>query len=192
MIVWWILCERGKRKRPRVLEPEGVRVASGDRGDRSPRWRRISRCWWCRRNSACCFRAAAHRAVRTRTVAHRAWAMSDRRRCGRRGSWNSRVEESPVGEGRAPYAHVFRLATNFLHRRRAARFTGSKAACGRCVSRRANVSGTSLRCGHGLASRKKKKPAVRRVSLEELDPRLRGGDVPARHSRDARMGHHIT
>ena len=32
-----------KRKRPRVLEPEGVRVASGDRGDRSPRCERISR-----------------------------------------------------------------------------------------------------------------------------------------------------
>ena len=29
-----------KRKRPRVLEPEGVRVASGDRGDRSPRCER--------------------------------------------------------------------------------------------------------------------------------------------------------
>ncbi len=42
-----------KRKRPRVLEPEGVRVASGDRGDRSPRCERISRWWWCRNNSAC-------------------------------------------------------------------------------------------------------------------------------------------
>lgn len=34
------LCERQNENAPRVLEPEGVRVASGDRGDRSPRCER--------------------------------------------------------------------------------------------------------------------------------------------------------
>lgn len=38
LIVWWIPLRTPETKRPRVLEPEGVRVASGDRGDRSPRW----------------------------------------------------------------------------------------------------------------------------------------------------------
>ena len=53
LIVWWIPLRTPETKRPRVLEPEGVRVASGDRGDRSPRCERISRWWWCRNNSAC-------------------------------------------------------------------------------------------------------------------------------------------
>ena len=66
LIVWISLARTPKTKRPRVLEPEGVRVASGDRGDRSPRCERISRCGWSPGNSACRFRAEAHRAVRTR------------------------------------------------------------------------------------------------------------------------------
>ena len=110
-----------KRKRPRVLEPEGVRVASGDRGDRSPRCERISRWWWCRDNSACC-EVAVHRAVRTRAGPHRAWAMAAVQRCGRNASWNSCVRRIAGRRGGAPYARLFRLATKFLHHRRAAEF----------------------------------------------------------------------
>ena len=116
-----------KTKRPRVLEPEGVRVASGDRGDRSPRCERISRCGWCRSNSACRFRAKAHRAVRTRAGPHRAWAMAAVQRCGRNASWNfvfERIAGGEGGEGGAPYARLFRLATKFLHYRRAACIVG--------------------------------------------------------------------
>ena len=111
-----------KRKRPRVLEPEGVRVASGDRGDRSPRCERISRCGWSPGNSACRFRAEAHRAVRTRAGPHRAWAMAAVQRCGRNASWNSCVRRIAGRRGGAPYARLFRLATKFLHHRRAAEF----------------------------------------------------------------------
>ena len=133
-----------KRKRPRVLEPEGVRVASGDRGDRSPRCERISRCGWCRSNSACRFRAKAHRAVRTRAGPHRAWAMAAVQRCGRNASWNSCVRRIAGRRGGAPYARLFRLATKFLHHRRAADFLqpGGKAIFGvsisiRCIASRA-------------------------------------------------------
>ena len=102
------LCERQNENAPRVLEPEGVRVASGDRGDRSPRCERISRCGWCRDNSACCA-VAVHRAVRTRAGPHRAWAMAAVQRCGRRRSWEfdgpeCGAEISP----RAKVAHVTR------------------------------------------------------------------------------------
>ena len=69
--------------------PEGVRVASGDRGDRSPRWREISRWWWCRRYSA--VRAGECRAIRTRAGPHRAWATACWLRWGRRASWDDRV-----------------------------------------------------------------------------------------------------
>jgi hypothetical protein len=111
-----------KKKRPRVLEPEGVRVASGDRGDRSPRCERISRCGCCRSNSACRFRANAHRAVRTRAGPHRAWAMAAVQRCGRNASWDSCVLGIAGRRGGAPYARLFYLATNFLQHRRAVVF----------------------------------------------------------------------
>lgn len=133
-----------KTKRPRVLEPEGVRVASGDRGDRSPRCERISRCGWSPGNSACRFRAEAHRAVRTRAGPHRAWAMAAVQRCGRNASWNSCVRRIAGRRGGAPYARLFRLATKFLHHRRAADFLqpGGKAIFGvsisiRCIASRA-------------------------------------------------------
>lgn len=121
LIVWVSFSRTPKTKRPRVLEPEGVRVASGDRGDRSPRCERISRCGWCRSNSAS--RAVkAHRAVRTRAGPHRACAMASGWRCGVRASWESDGScDRRDGEGRAPYSRRFCLATKFLHHRRTAR-----------------------------------------------------------------------
>ncbi len=54
VVIVWIPWRTPETKRPRVLEPEGVRVASGDRGGRPPMCRRSvdadafvaqSRCW---------------------------------------------------------------------------------------------------------------------------------------------------
>ena len=92
LIVWWIPLRTPETKRPRVLEPEGVRVASGDRGDRSPRCERISRWRWSRSNAAC-REATARRAIRTRAGPHRACAMASVLRCGRTASWNSCAQE---------------------------------------------------------------------------------------------------
>lgn len=83
-------------KNPRMVSPRAFAFL-GDRGDRSPRCRRISRWWGCRNNPACCIRAAARRAVRTRAGPHRAWAMEAVQRCGRRGSWSDFVRVTCAG-----------------------------------------------------------------------------------------------
>lgn len=178
-----------KTKRPRVLEPEGVRVASGDRGDRSPRCERISRCWWCRNNSACC-EAAAHRAVRTRAGPHRAWAMAAVQRCGRNASWKSCVGKSPSGEVAHLTRAFFVWQQNFYITDERHVFRNSMARAPRWIHRDAlrccdafpAVGGPrKARIAAGFCTHRsaKKKPAERRASSGELDPRLRGDDVPA-------------
>lgn len=103
-----------KTKRPRVLEPEGVRVASGDRGDRSPRCAGISRWRWSRNNSAC-REAAARRAIRTRAGPHRGWAMTCRLRCGMRASWKFVVRSHRRSAKVAHLTRVFSVWQQIFH-----------------------------------------------------------------------------
>ena len=131
-----------KTKRPRVLEPEGVHVASGDRGDRSPRCERISRWRWCRGNSAGC-EAAARRAVRTRAGPHRASAMACRLRCGRRASWNSCRSKVAARAKAAHLTRVVSIAQQFFYaadeRRSAPASTASRKTARTLHSRRATL-----------------------------------------------------
>lgn len=185
VVIVWVSCSRTpKTKRPRVLEPEGVRVASGDRGDRSPRCERISRCGWSLGNSACRFRAKAHHAVRTRAGPHRAWAMAAVQRCGRNASWNSLFGGSPRGEV-AHLTRAFFVWQQIFYitdkRRDSCRWAARKTWRIHFDAMRASVRDRHAfrpqedphRCGlfrfHPTA---KKKPAERRVLLE-------AGSLPA-------------
>ena len=144
-----VLCERRNENAP-GMESEGIRVASEDRGDRSPVEEPVRS-------------GARPRTRTTRAGLHRAWAaMAGRRRlCGSGMTWFLSGQDAGIGspgsEGREPYSCP-RVHASAIFRRMVCVCRGMAPSDRRGLRLCARIAGAraAIRCGHRPASATRK------------------------------------